>query len=485
MMYNIVMEKIVATVTELKQKYAHDSFLHSKIEHYICNQLPMLLESMDKSRNERIVRHDEMSAEQETFIRTFLNTNKCFYVSSSDSYFMYDGVHYTHITEDALLHSILSSISKDRGNLMSWKYKTKALIMKHIRETSVAQCIPESCTIQAVLNALCPMYFSSKTEAKYFLTILGENILKSVSGLVHLATSKTLITQLNAFSQLWFGTNLNQSFKYKHYADQTFVGIRQINIIANKDADNSALSYNIKNALGLDLLCVACHYADRFGGSDAYLNTDDTLITSVCALQSQESPSNLVKKFASELKPNPDSVVSWKNMHYLWKLYLERAHLPSAVNQPKLRALLTDSLSGTYNESSDCFEGISSVYLPGVQDYLNFWNTQMVFDANEIEIEIGEIVVLYKNHTGISMNEKQMINLLRFYYPEIDIDQDKYIYKMRCLLWDKRADIMLAMEGFNGIDDPYLYYCSNRRRTNGLCVSKQYFDKVKSAFQKN
>lgn len=481
------MEKIIAKVAELQQKYSQDAFMYAKVEHYICNQLPILLESFDKSRNERIIRHDEMSAEQEAFTKNFFNTHKCFYMASSDSFFIYDGVHYSHITEDALLHNILSSISKDRGNLMSWKYKTKSLIMKRIRETSVVQCIPESCTIQAVLNALCPMYFSSKTEAKYFLSILGENIMKSVSGLVHLAFSKTLITQLNAFCQLWFSTNLNQSFKYKHYAEQTFVGVRQLNIISNKDDGNSLL-YNMKNTLGLDLLCVACHYADRFGGSEAYLYSDDALVASVCALQQYESPTNLVEKFASELQYNKDSVVSWKNMHYLWKLYLERMRLPSAITQPKLRTLLTELLKNNYDESKDCFIGVTSIYLPGVQEFLNFWNTQMVFDDNEIEIELGEIVVLYKNHTGIAISEKQLLGLLRFYYPDVDIDQEKYIYKMRCLLWNKQADMTVALRDFDSIDDPYVWYCNYKRHSDknsvshGLCVSKRYFTTV---YEKN
>jgi hypothetical protein len=48
--------------------------------------------------------------------------------------------------------------------------------MKRIKENSLLKSIPESYTIQSVLDLLYPTFFPSKVEAKYFLTILGDNI---------------------------------------------------------------------------------------------------------------------------------------------------------------------------------------------------------------------------------------------------------------------------------------------------------------------
>jgi hypothetical protein len=49
---------------------------------------------------------------------------------------------------------------------MGWKHKTKISVLKKIKENSLQKTIPESETIQMVLDSLYPSFFSSKTEAK-------------------------------------------------------------------------------------------------------------------------------------------------------------------------------------------------------------------------------------------------------------------------------------------------------------------------------
>ena len=50
--------------------------------------------------------------------------------------------------------------------------------MKRIKDNNLLKSVPESTTIQGVLDALYPCLFESKTEAKYFLCILGDALLK-------------------------------------------------------------------------------------------------------------------------------------------------------------------------------------------------------------------------------------------------------------------------------------------------------------------
>ena len=90
------------------------------------------------------------------------------------------------------------------------------------------------------------------------------------------------------------------------------------------------------------------------------------------------------------------------------------------------------------------------------------------------------------------------------FYPDTEMEADKYIYKMRNNLWDKNLDIQIAMDDFRDINrfhdvslnelssayDAYVHYCNYvdrvgpRKRSDGnlaaisLLVSKQYFDKV-------
>ena len=68
--------------------------------------------------------------------------------------------------------------------------------MKTIKENSLLDSVPESITIQNVINALYPTLFSTKCAAKYFLTVLGDNMLRKNNNHIHYVPlySKTFIT---------------------------------------------------------------------------------------------------------------------------------------------------------------------------------------------------------------------------------------------------------------------------------------------------
>ena len=82
--------------------------------------------------------------------------------------------------EDDIVYNLLSTVSYDNKSLIDWKHKTKISLLKKIKERSIFSVIPESKTIQYVLNLLTPTYFLTKNEAKYFLTCIGDNILKKI-----------------------------------------------------------------------------------------------------------------------------------------------------------------------------------------------------------------------------------------------------------------------------------------------------------------
>ena len=62
--------------------------------------------------------------------------------------------------------------------MVQWKHKTKTHIIKLIKERTLFTSIPETYTIQTVLGFLQTTLFETKDAAKYFLTVLGDNILK-------------------------------------------------------------------------------------------------------------------------------------------------------------------------------------------------------------------------------------------------------------------------------------------------------------------
>jgi hypothetical protein len=506
-----IKSKITEAIDTLCEKYKDDPYMISKTENFICNQLPLVLQNIEKNHADRVQRIEDLTTEQDAFIQSFLTNNRYFYASSTENFFYYDGENYASITEDEVLYNILSSISRDR-QLMSWKYKTKSAIMKRIKENHVYSCIPESATIQSVLNVLSPAIFSSKNEAKYFLTILGDNIMKKSESLIHMMdpAAKMMIGSLNSMCQIWFGANLNQSFKYKYHQDHLYNNIRLLSISGIIDKSWTQTS------IGLNLLFVACHYSNRYSSSDIYVSkysNDDTLIDKTFYLKNI-SPEILMSTFMKEyitVSPGGSSFsesssaeITWKNMLYLWKHFLESKQLPNVVLTGKVKSFVSQQLEANYDETADIFKGVSSKYLPTVCQFLKFWEETMIPDETELEIEISELATLFKQWShNLNITEKQVVNILKHFFPDLEIDQEKYIYKMRSKLWDKQVDIMMAMDDMkdkNGAQsvstyDAYVYYCNymngnmnandNVKRRSGsgtmvpipLLVSKQYFDK--------
>jgi hypothetical protein len=464
-------------VTNLYTKYMNHPYMKEATHNYICNRLPSILENIEKTHAERVQRLEELTVEQDFFINYFLSNTRYFYVPATESFFYYDGDKYKQYSEDDVLYNVLSSISRDQ-QLMSWKHKTKVSVMKRIKDNHLYNTIPESVTIQRVLNMLYPAIFNSKIEAKYFLTVIGDNIhRKEISGqVVHIVPSifKNLINHLNAMSQMCFGSNLSQSFKYKYHVEHNYTNIRIMNTsnsvyLTDKVWINKMLTEN-----GLDLLCVACHYSNRYQNSDNYASkysNDDTFYRSVFQLK-DINPETLVSAFINEylrVVPNTakitagggivvgevtfkSSSISWKNMMYLWKHFLEARRLPNVVVSAKLRQELVGVLGAYYKEEDETFYGINSKHLPSVCKFIQFWDETMEYDESEIELEVGEISVLFKKwcesrkEMMFSVSEKQVVDLITFFYPDVEIDQDKFVYKIRCSLWNKQMDILMAVD---------------------------------------
>jgi hypothetical protein len=217
-----------------------------------------------------------------------------------------------------------------------------------------------------------------------------------------------------------------------------------------------------------------------------------------------------------------DIKISWKNMVYLWRHFLEAKHLPNVIVAAKLKTYLTTRLADYYNVDVDAFTGINSKYLPSVCKFLQFWEDTMEPDETELELEISEVAVLFKKWTESrresavqfhekQISEKQICDLIVYFYPEVEIEGEKYIYKIKNKMWDKQLDIQMAMEdlkdrlGCEGwrqvIDhvslyDAYVHYSNymngtvskgddgkRRRPSSGnmaairIIVSKQCFDR--------
>jgi hypothetical protein len=106
-------------------------------------------------------------------------------------------------------------------------------------------------------------------------------------------------------------------------------------------------------------------------------------------------------------------------------------------------------------------------------------------------LEVGEVVSIFKlwcenrKEAILNISEKQIVDLIMYFYPDVEIELNKYIYKMRNTMWDKNLDIQMAMDDLKdkmdislvSAYDAYVHYCNYGSRPNSLLVSKQYFDK--------
>jgi hypothetical protein len=416
--------------------------------------------------------------------------------------------------------------------------------MKRIRENSLIKSIPESETIQFVIDSLCPLLFKTRTEAKYFLTILGDNIQRKNNNIIHYIDSKSkhFIRNFNNFCQMWIGQSFYQTFKHK-YHDHDYNDCRVITI--SDFVKVESVWNSIITQIGLDAICVACHYSERYGSSDNYAlqySNDADLINDVFYLK-QNTTADIVKAFVSEFLNQRiiadtltrNTQITWRDMQYLWKNFLEARRLPSFMFFQTFKTQLISSLSQYYNETTDSFIGICSKHLPEIQKFLAYWEETIVVDENEMDFEIEEIIILFRkwcinnNETATNLNNKQILDVISHFYPELEIERDKYVSHIRNTLWDKQLDIQVALENMknsirekngqkngekngekneqkNGeksaqqiglqthsdrlqspslrnnisIYDAYRFYCkyySNLNSVNKLIVSKAYFEK--------
>ena len=317
-----------------------------------------------------------------------------------------------------------------------------------------------------------------------------------------------------------FALDLNQTIKFKyHDHDYKLSRILPINDCIKYDT----LWNNTLPNIALNILCVACHYSKRYTNSDNFImnSCSDNRLTERVMFVARTDKDKLINDFIEtnidkhegqviQNKTNKNTLITWKNMLYLWKQFLEKKTLPSIIFLHSLKTKLVERLKDYYNEETDCFDHLCSKNLPSIQKFIDFWNTTMYEDMNETDLEIDEIVMLFKRWSGtgnvnVILNEEQIIDLLAYYFPSIEIEENKFIHGFRNILWDKQLDIQSAIDNYKrsmrnnhisssgitetrtmspsihphvNIYDMYSYYCKfMHSNSQTLIVNKSYFEK--------
>jgi len=498
-------ENAIATVIK---KYENDEYMLRRIEKHITKYLPNILHLEFNNYEKRVNRNTFLLNEQQIFIQIFLSKNRYFFLNTNELFYEYDGTSYFIIKEDQIIHKLLSSITKEKV-LMQWKYKTKANVIKQIKERSLFDSIPESNTIQNVLNVLYPSLFTCKNSVKYFLTIIGDNILKKNTNLIFLISlqMKKLLNELDYISQNAIGINgITFNFMTKYHENHSYENCRLIKI-------NEGFSINlwrdILKKFGLDLLCVAIHYSKRYENSDNFIESksDDELKTYAYYLKTNQQQ-DIVNEFCSKYIVNSGNnyKMEWKNLHFVWKQFLFDNNLPNIIYSNTFKNLIKEKY--VYDENADAFNNITSKYLPFHRDFIKFWENNITIHNSGVfynELEIDELASLFKLWVKLSTEqlmtngniaEGNILKILKHFYPNIKIIDDKYILNVSCILWDKPNDVCNSFDFIKeqsvkdkkldknsnlsllSFDDAYNYYykfCN--MNSYKFIVSKRYFEK--------
>jgi hypothetical protein len=560
------MDKMISTLKELNEKYKDSEYLSGRLINYIENLLPAALESDALNYKQREDRKKQLTTFKDEFTTRFLHKNNYFYSHQTELFLMYDGTHFLIYSEDDIQHQILTTIS-DEKCLRVWKHKIKNNIIKRIKERSPLNAIPESTTIQYVINSIYPAIFETRNEAKYFLAIVGDCMLNTrlanivqgqaqtqqqqqtqaqqlidtplssspssgikqnqpaaaTADIIYIISpaAKEFLREVSNQCYTFFGiSNMFNNIKYKFY-DHEYSSCRLIHT-----ADHKGKVITVPSSLNrymLDLLCVAAHYSKRYLTADNFLKQcSDTKLADHAFFLNKNTLEKIVDTFVDEmLVKNVNNVESSttttttttqqkidnKNMLFLWKRFLDARNVPNIVFHGQLKTLLRTKLP--YDESSDAFLGVTSSYLPLTSNFMRFWETTVMptDEESESELEIDELAKLFKswintNQTknklvSLNINEEVVLKVIRHFYPDVIIEDDKYILHMKCTLWDKRNDILNALDMFKyecnakqqvvptSVYDAYEFYSVKQNKINKKnpvqqqCIaSKRYFEKV-------
>jgi hypothetical protein len=474
-------------IEKLKEKYKNNEYMLKRLEYHLDKILPATLENELKNLELRKERNKYLLEEQQIFIQIFLSKHNYFYLSNSSTFYQYNELQYKQVKEDDILHQLLSSISKEKI-LMDWKHKTKFQILKQIKERNLFQSIPETGTIQRVINMIYPSLFQDKVQAKYFLTVLGDNILKKNGDLFFLINPKVkrFLHELDVVSLNTIGQhNITSNIVTKYHDSYSFDKCRLLNISTTIGTEMPQVN--------LDMLCVAAYYSfNRYGNSEKMIQTGMTdELKEYTLFLKTTSPTNIIDEFLkysiekTEVESNIN--ISWKNMHFIWKLYLSQFGFPNMFYSNTLKNILKERIS--FDELSDSFYNITSRFLPQVSEFISFWDKNILIKES-VDLELDELCDLFKKNSGKNLGEQELVKLISHFYPLLEIIDGKYIANIACSLWDKSGDIGLSLfslkehykllnhSSFILVEDAYnfyLKYCRKNKRE--FIVNKRYFEK--------
>ena len=215
------------------------------------------------------------------------------------------------------------------------------------------------------------------------------------------------------------------------------------------------------NRIGIDLLCVAAYYSNRWVDSETFINMErNERFREDIFFLANNSKEDIVDLFVStclQVSQSDTFTISWNKMHYIWKLFLFQHHLPAVIYNNDLKERLKARLLNYIIDDHDSltFHKVTSKYMPKISHFLHFWEEHIkVIPAASMShlhcYEIDELFSLYKASCStankVCVSEVDVVKIIEhFFVQEVEIKENKYIYNIVCDIWNKPEDTLITL----------------------------------------
>jgi hypothetical protein len=318
------------------------------LSQYISVKLPKKLEKVKHKKQAMLERQQMVDRLCTDFVYEFLHqtyAGRFFYISATKLYLEYWDDAYIPCKVDDI-HVCISEYIRhhpDIDTLTTHRTAIDAAVFANIHSTPISTTIPTPNTINHTFQQLVPEIFPSKSDAKLFLTAVGDQLLgKETSasaleiGYYYPESAHSFMEQMSIAAFRWFGGNAIRNKKTgvlsSFFCKRQHTQIILLNMNATHHAHCKSTHFLIT------MLSLACHYSERYDNAIGFLTKhcpdDHTITHAQTFLENSNSNSNSnsnISTFCDEW-PTTDAadtrVVPKEHVYFAWRQFLRTKRIP-------------------------------------------------------------------------------------------------------------------------------------------------------------
>jgi len=423
---NNEINELKTQVSSLYKEYKNDKEIIHKLKILLYTNIPQQLKSIKSTNELKKNKAKEQKKIDDDFVEKYLLNCNYSYCNRSEIFIHYINNHFTFISEDKIQHEILTTISNFPTHIN--KYKINKRIIKELKTIYPLTIKPEKETIHEVIH-----YFDKCWDniniIKYFLCVIGDFILKKITNQNIYIVPRNLKNILRCIDTEFysnFGTaNILHNIKLKFY-DHNYTSCRLLYMSSIHKSPSIDAHKNY-----IDIMNVACYYSNKYENSDIFLqkHCKDTNVKNHILYLTDKTEDSVIDRFINKSITNcNNSSISSKDVLFIWKKHIENENIPNIMFNETILQVMKKKID--YSEENDKFNNITSIYLPFISDFTQFWENN-IEECGDSDLLIDDFILLMNKIKDIKIdsNHQFIIDLIHYYYPDIVIENNiiKYI----------------------------------------------------------